>query len=95
MLGIDLLNLNLLSLVWLLPLLLKIWALVDAAFRRAELYEAGNKMTKTGWLIILGLTVAVALVAPEQFLLNLAGIIAAIVYIVDVRPVLRSLGRRR
>jgi hypothetical protein len=53
-------------------------------------------MTKPAWLIILGL----ALVAHLLFwspisLLNIAGTVAAIVYLVDVRPALRALTGRR
>jgi hypothetical protein len=83
-------------LLWVFTLLLKIWAVADAATRPAEAFVAGNKMTKTGWLIILGLALLVAFLFQQPFtLLNLAGTIAAIVYLVDVRPVLRSLTRRR
>jgi len=85
-----------LYLIWLFTLGLKLWALVDALTRRPDAFTAGNKMTKTGWLIILGLTAVVAVVIPQPItLLNLAGTVAAIVYLVDVRPVLRSLTRGR
>ena len=71
------------------------WAFIDAVSHRPEAFVAGDKMTKKAWLIILGL----ALVAHMIFwhpisLLNIAGTIAAIVYMVDVRPVLRSLTHR-
>ena len=73
---------------------IQVWAFVDALTRKPAEFQAGNKMTKQAWLIILGL----ALVAHMLFwspisLLNIAGTIAAIVYLVDVRPVLRSLRR--
>ena len=71
------------------------WAFIDAVSHRPDAFVAGDKMTKKAWLIILGL----ALVAHMIFwhpisLLNIAGTIAAIVYMVDVRPVLRSLTHR-
>ena len=71
------------------------WAFIDAVSHRPEAFVAGDKMTKKAWLIILGL----ALVAHMIFwhpisLLNIAGTVAAIVYMVDVRPVLRSLTHR-
>ena len=70
------------------------FALVDAVSHRPDAYVAGDKLTKNSWVLILGL----ALVAHLLFwsplsLFNLVGIIAAIVYLVDVRPTLRSLTR--
>jgi asparagine N-glycosylation enzyme membrane subunit Stt3 len=72
------------------------WAFIDAVSRRPDAFVAAGKMTKPAWLIILGL----ALVAHMLFwspisLLNLVGTVAAIVYIVDARPALRELTRRR
>ena len=73
------------------------FALVDALRQPAEAYVAGDKLTKQAWCIILGVALAayVLLARGEPFhLLSLAGIVAAIVYLVDVRPTLRSLTRR-
>lgn len=96
MLNVFFLQGQILYVLWILTLGLKVWALVDAALRKPGVFVAGDKMTKTGWLIILGLSAVVAFVIPQPFsLLNLAGTVAAIVYLVDVRPVLRSLTRRR
>lgn len=72
------------------------WAFVDAVSRRPDAFVAADKLTKPAWLIILG----VALVAHMMFwgpfsLLNLVGAVAAIVYLVDVRPAVRSLTRGR
>ena len=36
----------------------KVWALVDALTRPAAAYVAAEKLTKNGWLLILGLTAA-------------------------------------
>lgn len=71
------------------------FAFVDAVTHRPEAYVAGDKMTKQAWLIILGLAlVAHTLIWAPLSLFNLAGTIAALVYLVDVRPTLRSLTRR-
>ena len=76
-------------------LAVKAWALVDAATRRPDAFVATDKLTKPAWLIILGLAVVANLLFlnPVGFL-NLAGIVAAIVYLVDARPALRSVTRR-
>lgn len=72
------------------------FALVDALTHRPDAYVAADKMTKPAWLIILGLAVVAHLLIFDPLtLFNLAGIIAAVVYLVDVRPALRSLTGRR
>jgi hypothetical protein len=81
-------------LLWGLLLLtagLKIWALVDAARHRTDAFPAAGKQSKNLWLAILGLALVVQIVLlnPLNFL-NLLGAVAAIVYLVDVRPALAS-----
>lgn len=71
------------------------WALVDAVSHRPETYVAAEKQTKTMWLVLLGIALAAHLVFWHPIsLLNMAGAVASIVYLVDVRPALRSLTRR-
>jgi amino acid permease len=77
--------------MWLLSMALILFsgfALIDAATRRDDGYRAAGKQTKPFWLIILGLTIAVN-IYPIVFL-QIAGLIATIVYIVDVRPALKQ-----
>jgi hypothetical protein len=70
------------------------FAFVDAVSHRPDAYVAADKLTKKAWLIILGLGVAAHMLFWSPLsLFNLMGIVAAIVYIVDVRPALRSLTR--
>ncbi|WP_245999921.1 DUF2516 family protein [Nocardioides pocheonensis] len=75
-------------------LLVKLWALVDAVLRPAAAFPAADKLTKAAWLWILGLAFVVDLVLASMFLM-LAGTIAAFVYLLDVRPAVASLTRRR
>ncbi|MER6956565.1 DUF2516 family protein [Streptomyces sp. NPDC000618] len=80
------------GLVWLLylaMLVLAVVALVMAALFRDDAYRAADKKNKGFWLIILGITVAVNLLVPMLFL-QLAGLVATIVFFVDVRPALRQ-----
>ncbi|MFD5429600.1 DUF2516 family protein [Streptomyces sp. NPDC127084] len=70
-------------------LLLAVVALGIAAFAREDAYRAADKQSKMFWLILLGVTVAVDLLLPMLFL-QLAGLIASIVFMVDVRPALRQ-----
>ncbi|MEU1278698.1 DUF2516 family protein [Streptomyces sp. NPDC005805] len=74
-------------------------ALVMAAMAREDAYRAADKKTKSFWLIILGLAAAVNLIPFISMLfLSIAGLIAAIVFFVDVRPALQQVsgggGRR-
>jgi Protein of unknown function (DUF2516) len=71
------------------------WAFIDAVSHKPEAYVAADKLTKPAWLIILGIALAAHMLiwSPMSFL-NLIGAVAAIVYLVDARPVLRSLSRR-
>lgn len=85
-----------LGLLFLVLAVVKVWAMVDALMRPAAAFPAADKLTKAAWLWILGLTLATHLVfASPLGLLSIAGTIAAIVYLLDVRPAVASLSRRR
>ena len=77
--------------------LFELFAFVDACFRRGDAFPAVDKQTKPFWLIVLGLSVAVTLVPLGflSFMLALAGLVAAIVYTVDVRPRVRAISPQR
>ncbi|MCX4408916.1 MULTISPECIES: DUF2516 family protein [unclassified Streptomyces] len=77
------------SLIFLAMLVLAVVALVMAAVAREDAYRAADKQNKMFWLIILGITVAVNLLVPVIFL-QIAGLVATIVFFVDVRPALRQ-----
>lgn len=74
----------------------QLWALIDAASRRNEVFVAAGKLTKPAWLIILGVALVAHLAVPYSpfSILNLVGAVACIVYIVDARPAMRALTRR-
>jgi uncharacterized protein DUF2516 len=75
-------------------LVVEIFAFGSALTYSAPAYEAAGKLTKPAWLIFLGLAVVLNFI-PLSRMLMLAGAIAAIVYLVDVRPALAGLTRRR
>ncbi|MEW1829051.1 DUF2516 family protein [Streptomyces sp. NPDC088196] len=87
--------------MWLLSVALIVFsgfALVDAATRREDAYRAADKKTKPFWLIVLGLAFVVNLIFNILSFLPIIGLVATIVYMVDVRPALRGLpggGRSR
>ncbi|MFD8547376.1 DUF2516 family protein [Streptomyces sp. NPDC059649] len=64
--------------------------LIDAAVRREDAYRAASKQTKPMWLIFLSIATALLFVLPVMSFLPIIGVIAVIVYTVDVRPALRA-----
>ncbi len=91
-----------LLLIMLVVLCFAVFAFIDAALRREEAYRAADKRTKPFWLIVLGLAVVVNLpfLGVSILILQLVGLIASIVYLVDVRPAIKQVtggggGRRR
>ncbi|KUM72507.1 hypothetical protein AQI70_23460 [Streptomyces curacoi] len=87
--------------MWLLSMALILFsgfALIDAATRREDAYRAADKQTKPFWMIILGLAFVVNLIFNILSFLPIIGLIATIVYMVDVRPAIKGLpggGRSR
>jgi hypothetical protein len=72
----------------------ELWALVDAVIRPTQAYVAADKLTKPAWLVILGLALATNVIL-HSMIFTLVGLIAACVYLLDVRPALSSVTRRR
>ncbi|MGW1226274.1 DUF2516 family protein [Streptomyces sp. NPDC001478] len=81
-----------LGLLSLAMLLLAAVALIMAAIAREDAYRAADKQKKSFWLIILGIVVVVNLVplGSLQLMLQIAGLVATIVFFVDVRPALKA-----
>jgi hypothetical protein len=72
--------------IYVATLALTLWALVDAALRPQAAFVAAEKKTKNFWLAIL----VVAALAAYIRLFTFLAIIAALVYLLDVRPAVRS-----
>ncbi len=66
---------------------IKVFALVDCVARKVGDFEVSSQVSKNGWLVILGLSVAGHMVAWDSplRLLNLAGTLAALVYLAQLR----------
>ncbi|WP_175410987.1 DUF2516 family protein [Streptomyces sp. TRM64462] len=80
---------SLVGLLFIGMLVFAVVAFVFAAIAREDAYRAASKQSKQFWLIILGITVVVDLLLPMLFL-QIAGLIATIVFMVDVRPALQQ-----
>ncbi|MDQ6715092.1 MAG: DUF2516 family protein [Actinomycetota bacterium] len=74
----------------------EVFAMVDVLRHRPEAFVAAGKRTKTFWMVILAVALAVGVIFVLN-VLNFIGIIAfvaAAVYLTDVRPALRQVSGR-
>jgi hypothetical protein len=74
-------------------LALALWAFVDALIRPAGGFVAMEKLTKPAWAGITGLATVLLYYMGPMNLLGLPAVIAAVVYLVDVRPAVGGLRR--
>ena len=81
---------------------ISVWALVDLSRRPANAFAQAGKLTKTKWGLILGAAVMIAFIAlpyplnlPFPKWLALVSAVAAIVYLVDVKPAILPYSGRR
>ncbi len=68
---------------------IKVWAFIDCVRRPAQAFPAIGRLNKPFWMIITGIAALSGLAftyIPAVSLLGIAGIIAALVYLFDVRP---------
>ncbi|WP_084468829.1 DUF2516 family protein [Nocardiopsis trehalosi] len=72
-----------------------LFALIEALRTPAPAYEAMDKQTKKLWVILLGVGTLISLLAvvSGSGMLTFLALIAALVFIVDVRPAVRGAGR--
>jgi predicted RND superfamily exporter protein len=81
----------------------EVWALVDALRQPTAAFPAAGKLTKPLWLTILGVATALGFLAlpiggggaiSALGFLSLIGVVAAAVYLTDVRPAVRQMRGR-
>lgn len=70
---------------------LALWGLIDAATRPAPAFPAASKLSKPIWLAILAAATLFGYLFGLVSLPGSAAAVAAIVYLVDVRPAVRAL----
>jgi Protein of unknown function (DUF2516) len=83
-----------LEIIWWVLLGIKLVALIDAAFRPRAVFAAADKLTKPGWVLILGVFSLSQIFQGWLSFFGLIGIVAAAVYLVDARPALRAASGR-
>lgn len=81
---------------------LELWALIDCARHRANAFEATGKRTKGFWLALTGGAALIGVISLLSSgggifgtlgLFGLAAVVAASVYLADVRPAVKDAGR--
>lgn len=76
---------------------LEAWALVDAVRHRPDAFVAAGKRTKKFWTIVLGVALLFGFVSVGSgliFSIGLIGVVAAGIYLADVRPALQQVTGR-
>ena len=74
-------------------LALTVWAFADSVVRPATGYVAAGKLSKPAWAAITALAGVVIFTQGPMTFLGLPAVIAAVVYLVDVRPAVRGVQR--
>lgn len=75
---------------------MQVFALVDAARHRSDAFVAAGKRTKQFWVIVLAVAAALGFVSVLNPLniFSLLAVVAAGIYLADVRPALRQVSGR-
>lgn len=70
----------------------ELWALVDCVRRRADAFTAAGKRTKNFWLLVTGVAALLGFVtvgSPRALgIIGIVAVVAAGVYLADVKPAL-------
>ncbi|MDP2014589.1 MAG: DUF2516 family protein [Actinomycetota bacterium] len=79
---------NLVLLVlWVLFLVIKVYAFIDCIRRPAPAFAAVSRQNKVLWLLLTGISALAALVFQDPLsIFGIAGLVASLVYLFDVRP---------
>lgn len=87
-LGAVLLAQVIVTALWIAGIPLGVYAFVHAAMQRADAFTAADKMSKPVWLGITGAGALILILmrGGPMTIFWIAGLVAALVYIVDVRP---------
>lgn len=67
-------------------LIVKVWALADCATRPKDAFVAASRQTRWIWLGITGASAVTGLIFAPLGIFGLAGLVASLVYLLDVRP---------
>lgn len=80
--------------LWWVLLVVKAFALGDSVVRKDEFFVAADKQNKVFWLLLLGVFLVLHILFGSSVFFNMIGTVAALVYLIDVRPTLRAMHQR-
>lgn len=74
------------TVLWVVFGVVKIWAFVDCARRPAQAFPAVGRVSKVLWLLLTGIAMLTGLIPGLTLgIIGIAGVIVALVYLFDVR----------
>ena len=82
--------------LWVLFLVLKVYAFVDCVRPPAQAFAAVGRQSKPLWLILTGISALAGLIFQDPLgLFGIAGLVASLVYLFDVRPRIQEILNNR
>lgn len=73
--------------LWVVFLVVKGWAFIDCIRRPQQAFPAVGRVSKVLWLVLTGVAFLTGLVPGLTLgIIGIAGLVAAMVYLFDVRP---------
>jgi hypothetical protein len=83
-------------LLTLAALALEVFAFIDALRHRPDAYVAAGKRTKQFWMIVTGIAMLIGFISFGGGIgfLTIIGVVAAAIYLADVRPALQQVSGR-
>lgn len=81
--------------IFLTCFVIEVWAFIHCAIQRADAFTALGTLSKPMWLLLIGGMVLLSFVFSYIFgtLFALVALIAALVYLLDIRPAIKDLLR--
>ncbi|MGW3468305.1 DUF2516 family protein [Saccharopolyspora sp. NPDC000995] len=85
-----------LTIIWIAGIPVGVFAFVHAALQRADAFTAVDKLNKLAWMGITGAAALVLIFSVQgpYTIIWIAGLVASLVYIVDVRPKVKEIQGR-
>ncbi|PKW13062.1 DUF2516 family protein [Saccharopolyspora spinosa] len=85
-----------LTIIWIAGIPVGVFAFVHAALQRADAFTAVDKLNKLAWMGITGAAALVLIFSVQgpYTIIWIAGLIASLVYLVDVRPKVKEIQGR-
>ena len=86
---------NLVTMVlWGVFLALKVWAFVDCARQRPDVFPAVQRQSKTLWVVLTGISALTGLLPGLTLgIIGIAGVVVSLIYLFEVKPRIQQVTR--